>query len=138
VQLDARAARSVKVSRHASITLPSGRTISGEIARIGTSANASGAVPVYINLAHPGLAGDLDQAPVQVQITTAAVASALRVPITALVARSATQFAVRTVGARGVTRLVPVRLGLFDDADGLVQVTGTGLAPGQQVAMPSA
>jgi hypothetical protein len=137
VQLDARAARSVKVGRHASITLPSGRTISGEIARIGTTANASGGVPVYINLAHPGFANNLDQAPVQVQITTAAVVSALRVPITALVARSATQYAIRAIGARGVTRLVPVRPGRFDDADGLVQVTGTGLAPGQRVAVPS-
>jgi hypothetical protein len=105
---------------------------SGEIARIGTTADASGAVPVYINLAHPGLAGDLDQAPVQVQVTTAAVASALRVPITALVARSGTQFAVRTIGAGGVTRLVPVRVGVFDDASGLVQVVGA-LTPGERV-----
>jgi hypothetical protein len=95
-------------------------------------------VPVYINLAHPTLAGDLDQAPVEVQITTAGVANALRVPITALVARSATQFAVRIVGGRGVTRLLPVRPGLFDDADGFVQVSGAGLEPGQQVAVPSA
>jgi hypothetical protein len=138
MQLDARTARIVSVGQEASITLPNGRTTSGEIARIGTTADASGAVPVYINLAHPTLAGDLDQAPVEVQITTAAVANALRVPITALVARSATQFAVRIVGARGVTRLLPVRPGLFDDADGFVQVSGAGLEPGQQVAVPSA
>jgi hypothetical protein len=31
---------------------------------------------------------------------------------------------------------VPVSLGLFDDAAGLVQVTGRGLAAGQQVVVP--
>ena len=33
----------------------------------------------------------------------------------------------RSSGADGIHHLVPVTLGLFDDADGLVQVTGTGL-----------
>jgi hypothetical protein len=32
---------------------------------------------------------------------------------------------------------VPVSLGLFDDADGLVQVSGSGLAVGQQVVVPT-
>jgi hypothetical protein len=31
---------------------------------------------------------------------------------------------------------VPVTLGLFDDTQGLVQVTGSGLAAGQQVVVP--
>ena len=38
---------------------------------------------------------------------------------------------------RGVHHLVGVELGLFDDADGLVQVTGSGLAPGPRVVVPS-
>ena len=32
--------------------------------------------------------------------------------------------------------LVPVTLGLFDDADGLVQVSGSGLAAGERVVVP--
>jgi hypothetical protein len=32
---------------------------------------------------------------------------------------------------------VPVRLGLFDDAAGLVQVTGPGLAAGQRIVVPA-
>jgi hypothetical protein len=36
-----------------------------------------------------------------------------------------------------IHRLVPVSLGLFDDADGLVQVTGSGLAVGQRVVVPA-
>ena len=39
--------------------------------------------------------------------------------------------------ARATNHLVPVSLGLFDDADGLVQVTGPGLAAGQEVVVPS-
>jgi hypothetical protein len=32
---------------------------------------------------------------------------------------------------------VPVSLGLFDDADGLVQVSGSTLAAGQRVVVPA-
>jgi hypothetical protein len=32
--------------------------------------------------------------------------------------------------------LVPVKLGIFDDTDGLVQVTGA-LTPGQRVVVPA-
>ena len=41
------------------------------------------------------------------------------------------------VGADGIHRLVSVGLGLFDDADGLVQVTGGGVAVGQRVVAPN-
>jgi hypothetical protein len=43
---------------------------------------------------------------------------------------------VEVVGTGGRNHLVPVSLGLFDDADGLVQVTGEGLAAGQEVVVP--
>ena len=39
--------------------------------------------------------------------------------------------------ADGTHHLVGVTLGLFDDDAGLVQVTGTGLAAGQRVVVPS-
>ena len=39
--------------------------------------------------------------------------------------------------ANGARHLVPVTLGLFDDADGLVQATGSGLAAGQRVVVPA-
>jgi multidrug efflux pump subunit AcrA (membrane-fusion protein) len=135
VQLDARTARSVKVGQRGLVTLPGGRTTPGTITRIGKAASASGDLTVHLSLEHPGLAGALDQAAVEVRITTAAVASALRVPITALVARPDGQFAVRTIGSRGGTRLVPVQVGLFDDATGLIQVIGP-LSPGEQLLEP--
>jgi len=57
--------------------------------------------------------------------------------VTALLARSDGGYAVEVAGAGpGATnRLVPVSLGLFDDADGLVAVTGSGLAAGQAVVV---
>ncbi len=85
----------------------------------------------------PAATGTWDQAPVQVGITTASVPNALVVPVTALLARSGGGYAVEVVGAGASNHLVPVSLGLFDDADGLVQVTGSGLAAGQEVVVPA-
>jgi hypothetical protein len=44
---------------------------------------------------------------------------------------------VEEVTSGGRHRLVPVTLGLFDDAAGLVQVSGSGLAAGQRVVVPA-
>ena len=92
-----------------------------------------------VTVSDPAATGTWDQAPVQVGITTASVRGALVVPVTALLAQSGGGYAVEVVGAgaRATNHLVPVSLGLFDDADGLVQVTGSGLAAGQKVVVPS-
>jgi hypothetical protein len=94
---------------------------------------------VDVTPSDPGATGTWDQAPVQVGITTDSVRGALVVPVTALLAQSGGGYSVEVAGARVGTgnRLVPVSLGLFDDADGLVQVTGPGLAAGQEVVVPS-
>jgi hypothetical protein len=39
------------------------------------------------------------------------------------------------VNSRGAHHLVPVSLGLFDNADGLVQVTGSQLHAGDRVVV---
>ena len=65
------------------------------------------------------------------------VTNALVIPVDALLAQSGGGYAVEVVDAHGNHRLVSVRLGLFDDADGLVQVTGTGLVVGQRVVVPN-
>jgi hypothetical protein len=95
-------------------------------------------IDVHVRLARQAAAGHLDQAPVQVSITTASVASALVVPITALLALAGGGYAVEAVATGGLHRLVPVTLGLFDDADGLVEVRGAGLVRGRQIVLPSA
>jgi hypothetical protein len=151
VDLSASQQSQVKVGDRAQITLPDNRTTPGVVTRIGRVANAAddtgsgsdagssssnATIPVYIMLKHPKVAGRLDQAPVQVQITTAGVKRALVVPVTALVGQAGGGYAVETVDGQGAHRLVPVTLGLFDDANGLVQVSGE-LSAGQQVVVPA-
>ena len=58
------------------------------------------------------------------------------VPVAALLAQSAGGYAVEVVAAGGARHLVPVTVGIFDDADGLVQVSGA-LTPGQHVVVPA-
>jgi hypothetical protein len=60
----------------------------------------------------------------------------LIIPVNALLALAGGGYAVETVDARGVHHLVAVTTGLFDDADGLVQVSGA-LSPGDRVVVPA-
>jgi peptidoglycan hydrolase-like protein with peptidoglycan-binding domain len=142
VELDAAQQTSVRPGDRVTITLPNGRTTPGVVTSVGRVAKSSGSsgspkVPVYIAPRHPRATGTLDQAPVSVQITTANVRRAFVVPVDALLALAGGGYAVEAVDAGGVHHLVPVRLGLFDDADGLVQVSGSGLAAGRRVVVPS-
>jgi hypothetical protein len=70
-------------------------------------------------------------------VITATARNALVVPVNALLALASGGYAVEVVAADGVHHLVAVQLGLFDDAAGLVQVTGAGLAVGQRVVVPA-
>lgn len=141
VQLDATEQAQVKVGDQVVITMPDNSTTPGTVSTIGTVATAgSGSsdstptIEVTITPNDPAATGGLDQAPVQVSITTGSVTNALVVPVTALLALAGGGYAVEAVHT-GVHSLVPVDLGLFDDADGLVQVTGTGLRPGDVVVV---
>jgi multidrug efflux pump subunit AcrA (membrane-fusion protein) len=144
INLDTSQESEVKAGDAVSVTLPDGATTPGVISSVGTVASittpASGSptttIPVQVKLAHPGAAGTLDQAPVTVNITTSTVKDALVVPVGALLAQSSGGYAVEVVGAGNTRHLVPVSVGLTDDADGLVQVTGA-LTPGQRVVVPA-
>jgi hypothetical protein len=105
----------------------------------GSSGSTTPTIPVGVTPFDPAATGRWDQAPVQVGITTATVRGALVVPVSALLARSGGSYAVEVVGSGVGTRnrLISVSLGLFDDAEGLVQVTGSALAAGQEVVVPS-
>ena len=151
VDLSASQQSQVKVGNRAQVTLPDNRTTPGKVERLGTVAsssdsNGSGApagsgsssatIPVYITLQRPEDAGTLDQAPVQVRISAAGVRRALIVPVTALLGQGAGGFGVERVDGQGRHEVVPVTLGLFDDADGLVQVSGN-LHAGERVVVPA-
>src|SRR4029450_7494117 len=86
----------------AQITLPGNKSATGKVDRLGRIAqvpagqnnagqdNTAGdaTIPASISLDDPGTARGLDEAPVQVEITTKGVESALSVPVTAIVGRS--------------------------------------------------
>jgi hypothetical protein len=137
VDLDAAQQTSVKTGDRVKVTLPNNRSTSGVVTSVGTVASSDRKIPVSIALRRARATGRLDKAPVQVQITTASVRHALVVPVDSLLALAGGGYAVEAVGTGGVRHLVRVTLGLFDDADGLVQVSGSGLFAGQRIVVPS-
>jgi hypothetical protein len=142
IPLDASRQTEVKAGDKVTVTLPNGATTPGVISSVGsvaTTTSGSGptpatVIPVQGTLTDPKAAGSLDQAPVTVNITTAIARDALAVPVTALLAQSSGRYEVEAVGPEGTRRYVPVTVGIFDDADGQVQVTGP-LTPGQRVVV---
>jgi multidrug efflux pump subunit AcrA (membrane-fusion protein) len=89
-----------------------------------------------VELNHPAAARNLDQAPVTVNITNATANNALVVPVNALLAQPGGGYAVEVAGAGNTRHRVTVTPGVFDDATGMVSVTGN-LTPGQKVVVPS-
>jgi Putative peptidoglycan binding domain len=144
VALDASQQGEVRKGDRAQITLPGNRTVKGKVDRLGKVAQTAGkdddvgaaTIPAFISLDKPKMARGLDSAPVQVDITTRGVKSALSVPVTAIVGKSGGGFAVEVVRTDGRRELVAVKLGLFDTAGGRVQVEG-GLREGDDVVVPS-
>ncbi len=145
IPLDASEQSEVKAGDKVTVTLPDGATTPGVISSVGTVATTTSGpgqsptttIPVQVKLTHPGAAGTLDQAPVTVNLTTGSTPGpVLAVPVTALVAQSPGGYDVEVAGPGNTRRWVPVQVGIFDDTDGLVQVTGN-LTPGQQVVVPA-
>jgi hypothetical protein len=148
IPLDAADQSEVRAGDTVTVTLPDGTTTPGVISSVGTVAtttpasqtsqqgqNPATTIPVQVRLTRPSAAGTLDQAPVTVNITTgSSPGPVLAVPVTALVAQASGGYAVEVVGPGNTRRWVPVTVGIFDDTDGLVQVTGN-LTPGQQVVV---
>ena len=144
IALDSSEDGEVKAGDAVTVTLPDGSMTPGVVSSVGAVATAAPAqgqgsaatIPVLVRLPHGQAAGDLDQVPVTVNITTATARDVLLVPVTALVARSSGGYAVEVIRPEHPPRWVPVTPGIFDDANGLVQVTGA-LQPGQRVVVAS-
>jgi multidrug efflux pump subunit AcrA (membrane-fusion protein) len=144
IDLDAAQQGLVKVGDRVMVTLPDGRTTPGVVSTVGSvatipssdSQDTSPTIPVVVTPTRPAATGRLDQAPVLVSITTDTVKHALVVPVDALLALAGGGYAVE-VSSGGTRHLVPVTLGLFDDAEGLVQVTGSDLEEGDRVVVPA-
>ncbi|MFN8201443.1 MAG: peptidoglycan-binding domain-containing protein [Solirubrobacteraceae bacterium] len=143
VELDASQQGEVHKGDRVQITLPGNTPVTGRVAGFGRVAQAeqggpptAATIPTFIDLDDPAKAAGLDQAPVDVDITTKGVDNALSVPVTALVGRSGGGFAVEVVRDGGRRELVAVKLGLFDTGGGRVQVEGD-LRAGDAVVVPS-
>jgi hypothetical protein len=146
VGLDPNLRSQVKAGDRVTITLPDGRTTPGRVVSVGRVATAplndSGGsdsgptVPVQIRPTDPAATGGLDQALVEVAIIDQTVHNVLAVPVNALLACAGGGYSVEVVASDGTHRLVGVRVGLFDDAAGMVQASGAGLAVGQRVVVP--
>lgn len=143
IPLDASQQSEVKAGDTVTVTLPDGTTTPGVVSavgkvavRSGSGTNATTTIPVYVTLLRPSAAGTLDQAPVTVDITIATAHNALVVPVGALLAQAPNVYTVEVVGPGNTRRYVRVTTGIFDDTDGLVQVTGS-LTPGQRVVVPA-
>jgi hypothetical protein len=152
IQLDAAQQSEVKVGDGVTVTLPDGSTTPGVVSSVGKVATAPASaqgngdqgngpstptIEVDVRLLHAAAAGTLDQAPVQVSITTKSVSNVLVVHVDALLALAGGGYAVEEVEPDGTHRLVAVTPGLFDDDAGLVQVSGAGLAAGQRLVVPA-
>jgi peptidoglycan hydrolase-like protein with peptidoglycan-binding domain len=114
-----------------------GSSTGGTGAAGGSSGGASGSadvIPVTITVASAIPAG-LDQAPVQVSITEQHAGDVLAVPVTALLAAPDGGYEVQVAAGAPRGQLIPVATGLFDDASGLVAVTGPGLRAGLSVTV---
>ncbi|HVV24671.1 MAG TPA: peptidoglycan-binding protein [Pseudonocardiaceae bacterium] len=140
VALDATQQSDVKVGDQVTITLPDNSTTPGRVSKVGTVATTpsnggTSTVDVQITPTDPKATGSLDKAPVQVAIITDSVKNALTVPVTALLSLAGGGYAVEVVRPGGAHQLVAVTVGLFDDADGLVQVTDTALRPGDRIVV---
>ena len=144
IPLDVSQESEVTAGDPVTVTLPDGTTTPGVVSSVGTVAvttsgpgqNPAATIPVQVKLTDPQAAGTLDQAPVTVNITTATARNVLVVPVTALLAQASGGYEVELAEPRSARRWVPVTTGIFDDADGLVQVTGA-LTLGERVVVPA-
>lgn len=121
-----------------STTAPGTITSVSPVATAASQSNNGPAGPAAVNatvvLANPASVASFDQAPVTVNITDQSVRGVLAVPINALVALAGGGYGIYVLSGQRRT-LLGVRTGLFSDT--MVQVSGTGLAPGMSVEVPA-
>jgi hypothetical protein len=100
----------------------------------GGGSNSPPTVTITVRLDHTPGGAALDQAPVNVNITSRRAANVLAVPVNALLALAGGGFGVQVVTGRA-SHLTGVTTGLYSST--LVQVSGPGIRAGMRVAVPS-
>lgn len=144
VQLDADRQSLVSPGDAVSVDLPDGTTATGKIATVSSTATApadgqggKATIEVTIVLDDPAASGTVDQAPVEVRITTLSRPGVLAVPVNAPLALSEGGYAVEVASDDGTTHLVGVKTGIFQDGWVEVSVPNGGLTEGDLVVVPS-
>lgn len=147
IDLNANQQGEVAVGDKVTITLPNSQTTTGTVTSVGTVAttpsgsggggNSSPTITVLVTPDNPSATGSLDQASVEVSITAASAKNAYIVPVNALLALAGGGYGLEIIGVNGVHHIEPVTLGLFDDANELVQVSGPGVSAGQRIVIPA-
>jgi peptidoglycan hydrolase-like protein with peptidoglycan-binding domain len=139
IALDVARQVGVGVGVPVTVELPSGHRIAGRVFDVGRVAQSpadptNGARPtitVTVALDDPAAAGDFDQLPVAVDITTAMRKGVLAVPLTALLGLREGGFGIETVDADGHHHVIAVNTGLFTDT--LVEIKSAAVHEGMTV-----
>jgi hypothetical protein len=145
INLDADQQGNVKVGDKVQISLPNGQSTAGTVSSVGTVAttpagNSGGSSPtitVLVTPDDPKATGNLDQASVEISITSNSATNVFVVPLDALLALANGGYALEVIGPKGTHSLEPVTLGLIDDGTERVQVSGPGVASGQRIVIPA-
>ncbi|MCP2340352.1 peptidoglycan-binding domain-containing protein [Actinomadura rupiterrae] len=145
IDLDVKYQSLAKVDAPVSIELPGGGTTKGTISSVGKVATQAKAddpttVKVTVEVGRQQALGSYDKAPVDVYLTASKHASVLAVPVGALVALPGGGYGVQVVpGSAAATasslKTVKVETGVF--AQGQVEVSGSGIAEGTKVVVPT-
>jgi peptidoglycan hydrolase-like protein with peptidoglycan-binding domain len=152
------AATAVRPGQPVGVTLPDGRQTTGRVLRVqpqvasgqslsqspaqgqsqgsGGQQAAQAAENVVVALSRPADVAGLGEASVQVAIATQTQPNALAAPISALLAKPGGGYEVTVLAGRA-RRNVTVQTGLFDEADGVVAISGPGITAGTEVEVPS-
>jgi hypothetical protein len=142
VQIDASRADDVRAGQKVQITLPDSTTTGGTVSSVSSNVQAdrsdggeSGSdgpkVQVVVAVDKASAIRNISSADVDVRFTGTTAHHVLAVPVGALLALSGGGYGVQISGGA----LTAVQVGLF--ADGMVQVTGTGITAGTRVVTTS-
>jgi hypothetical protein len=137
--VDATSVGQIKTGAAVTILRPDNKTVSAKVTAISTTVdggdkqqnNGPPKLNVTVTPDDPATLSDLDAASVQVQVTTSVHKGVLAVPVDALVALREGGYAVQTSDGR----YHAVQTGMF--ANGMVEISGDGLAEGWKVVTTS-
>jgi hypothetical protein len=138
VDIDASRADDIRAGQKVLITLPDSSTTGGTVSSVSSDVQAGPAdssdgpkVRVVVAVAKASAIRDISSADVDVRFTGTTEHGVLAVPVGALLALRGGGYGVQISGGA----LTAVKVGLF--ADGMVQVTGQGIAAGSKVVTTS-